>query len=80
MSPAAKETEIPQPRARFARSGFPAPIFCAVKADMDCIQAEGTSIINTHTFSPTPMAAESVTPKEFTTVWITRKEKPTRSS
>ena len=66
-TPKTNETATADFSALTARSGFPAPMFCATNAEMDCMNAAGTSIIKPHTFSATPTPAEAVTPKAFTT-------------
>ena len=63
-----------------ARSILPAPIFWATKADIDWLKAEGTSIMNPHSFSATPTPAEGITPREFTIAVMARKEILTRRS
>ena len=79
-SPTRKDARIPYFRAFKARFFLPAPIFCATNADIACEKADGTSIINAHTFSATPTPAEAMTSMEFTTVRMTRNEIPTSKS
>ena len=64
--PRSTAVAIPVHRAFFARSGCPAPRFCAVKAEMDCIYATGISRMNSTSFSAMPTPAEAVTPRAFT--------------
>ena len=71
---------IPYPSVLRARCGCTAPIFCATKTEMDCIKADGTSMINPHSFSATPTPAEAITPIAFTMAIRTRKEMLTRTS
>ena len=47
---------------------------------MDCMNADGTSMMNAQTFSATPTPADSVRPIELTIARMTRKETPTRKS
>ena len=49
-------------------------MFCATKADIDCMYAEDTSIINAQSFSATPTPAEATTPNVLTMAMITRNE------
>ena len=63
-----------------ARSIFPAPLFCATNDDIDCMNADGTSMMNAQTFSATPTAADAVTPSVFTMARITRNEMLTKKS
>ena len=60
--------------ARKARCGFPAPIFCATKADRADINAEGAMERNTNSFSEMPMPAEATNPSPFTMLVIIKKE------
>lgn len=71
---------IPYPSVLRARCGCTAPIFCATKTEMDCIKADGTSMINPHSFSATPTPAEAITPIAFTMAIRTRKKMLTRTS
>ena len=71
---------IPMYSAFRARAIFPAPAFCATKADMDCMNAEGTSMMKAHTRSAHPTPAEAMSPRELTMAMMTRKEIPTRKS
>ena len=78
--PTTRDSRIPYLNAFSARSKRPAPAFCATKADMDCINAMGTSMMKAHTFSATPIPAEGMTPRELTIACMIRKEMPTRKS
>ena len=71
---------IPIYSAFRARVIFPAPTFCATKADMDCMNADGTSMMKAHTRSAHPTPAEAMRPRELTMAMMTRKEIPTRKS
>ena len=52
--PIVTPNNIPVRIAFLARSSFPAPTFCATKADMDCISEDGISMINDTTFCAIP--------------------------
>ena len=67
-------------RPSIARSGFPAPWFCATKALMACMKARGMSMIKAQTFSATPTPAEAMRPSVLTMASTTRKESPTSRS
>ena len=78
--PTARDMRMPQPSAFSARSKRPAPAFWATKADMDCMKADGTSMMKAQTFSATPTPAEGTTPRALTMAWMIRNEIPTRRS
>ena len=79
-TPTARESPTPVNSAFLARSALPAPIFCATKADMDWLKADGTSMIKPHSFSATPTPAEGITPREFTIAVMARKDMLTSKS
>ena len=73
---APKETEsrIAYRRVFSARSGFPAPIFCAPNADTDDSIDDGTKNRKLMSFSTMPTAAASFRPRELAMTVITIKE------
>ena len=79
-TPNTRDIPIAQSMARRARCTLPAPIFCATKADTDDMKAIGISMINTTIFSPTPIAADSISPREFMIAVIIRNDTLVRAS
>ena len=71
---------MPQTMARTALSLRFAPMFWATKAERDCMNEEGTSMMNMQSFSATPTPAEGMTPSELTMAMMARKEMLTRAS
>ena len=58
----------------FARSTFPAPIFCATNAETVCITEDGTSMMKATIFCATPYPADGIRPIWLTMVFMTRNE------
>ena len=55
-------------------------MFCATKAESDCENAEGASMMKAQSFSATPTPAEAISPSELTMASMTRKDTLTSRS
>ena len=69
--PKRTDTPIAYISPLYALSIFPAPLFCATKADIACMKAAGTSMMKAQTFSATPTPADATSPSPFTMARIT---------